>query len=158
MKNSTNKFNQKSPSIDELKEISRSWSPAEWESYLSSLEIPRKEVITAKLDDINEEFPWASTGVSGLSEEMSTQLKKAIDGLSPQQRRVIYAKYWDGLSENKIAIRQGIARTTVQMHLSRAITKLNNSLSSKIPLSKRTKYFLTLQAKSQVSDLKEDAR
>ena len=77
--------------------------------------------------------------LGGLGRSGSTLLERAIAQLSPKQQLVIRAKFWEGLSEHDIARREGISRSTVQMHLSRATTRLKWVMSSKFPISEGTK-------------------
>ena len=137
----TNQPFRKPSLVRALREESQTWSPAEWESYLATLEVPRRETLTKEYDDLAESLVAVDPEEPRLTEEAMARLQAAIDHLSPKQKAVIKAKFWEGLSEHEIAKRFGIARTTVQMHLARGTSRLKWLMSSKFPLSERTKNY-----------------
>ena len=122
-----------------LKENSQGWSEEEWESYLHTLEIPLRETLTRKYENLAESLEAPDPETSELTEKAMLRLQDAISRLSPKQRTVIQATFWEGLSTSEIARRYGMGRTTVQMHAARAITRLKHLLSAHFPLSERTK-------------------
>lgn len=122
-----------------LKRSSQHWSKEAWEKYLSSQDVPLREVLTRKYDDLADNLEAPDHHELILSELTSKRLDDALGALSPKQRQVVEAKYWEGLSEHEIAARYGISRSTVQMHFSRAISRLKRLMSSKFPLSEGTK-------------------
>lgn len=127
------------PVSDALLEESKTWSANEWESYLSTLEVQRRETLTRKYDDLAERLVADPSEGPQFNETALERLQSAIAHLSPKQRAVVRAKFWEGLSEREIAKRYGMARTTVQMHLFRATAHLKTLMSSKFPLSERAK-------------------
>ena len=122
-----------------LRETSQGWSETEWEAYLRTLEIPLRETLTRKYDDLAEALEAPDPNASQLTEKAMLRLQDAISQLSPKQRTVIQATFWEGLSTSEIARRYGMGRTTVQMHTARAITRLKHLLSANFPLSERAK-------------------
>ncbi len=124
-----------------LKENSQGWSENEWETYLRTLETPLKETLTRKYDDLAESLEAPDPNASQLTEKAMLRLQDAISQLSPKQRMVIQATYWEGLSTSQIARCYGMGRTTVQMHTARAIARLKHLLSANFPLSEGTKNY-----------------
>ena len=114
------------------------WESLQWEMYLSSLEVPLRESTTGLYNElcenlVAEEEPRGDT----LSDDAIAKVRHALESLSLRQRQIIHARYWEGLSEHEIARRLGIHRTTVQVHLQRAIRRLKRHLSSKLLTSER---------------------
>lgn len=58
----------------------------------------------------------------------SPEVRQAIEGLSPQQRAVIYFAYWEDLRPSDIATILGIGEGSVRRHLARARKNLKEAL------------------------------
>ena len=135
-----NSENNDSNSIPQhLLEKSKAWSVEEWETYLSLLEVPRRESLTRRYERLSETLSAPNEEESPYTDDTANRLQQAIALLSPKQKIVVQAKYWEGLSEHEIARRHGMARTTVQTHLFRATARLRELMSSKFPFSEGTK-------------------
>ena len=115
------------------------WEALQWEMYLSSLEVPLRESTTGLYGELCENLVAEEDEARGdsLSDDAVAKVRVALESLSLRQRQIIHAHYWEGLSEHEIARRLGIHRTTVQVHLQRAIRRLKRHLSSKFLTSER---------------------
>lgn len=114
------------------------WEAVKWEMYLSTLEVPQRETLTRKYDELCENLVAEDDIESKAEDEDAVAgLRISLLSLSLQQRVVLHAKYWEGRSEREIAARLGISRSTVQVHLRRAIRHLQRHLSSKFPRCER---------------------
>ena len=124
---------------EDLLEKSKAWSVEEWETYLSLLDVPRRESLTRRYESLSGNLSALDEEESKYADDTADRLQQAIALLSPKQRTVVQAKYWEGLSEHEIARCHGMARTTVQTHLFRATARLRELMSSKCPFSEGTK-------------------
>ena len=133
------------------------WESLQWEMYLSSLEVPLRESTTGLYDELCENLV-AEEEPSGdsLSDDALAKVRAALESLSHRQRQIVHAHYWEGLSEHEIARRLGIHRTTVQVHLQRAIRRLKRHLSSKFLTSERAQNSFTHNACPARTKTEED--
>lgn len=65
-----------------------------------------------------------------LAGERDARLRRAIEDLPPRSREVLLLHKYDGLSYAEIALRLGIARNTVMVHLANAMRSLRAALRS----------------------------
>lgn len=63
-----------------------------------------------------------------LASERDARLRRAIEELPPRSREVLLLHKYDGLSYAEIALRLGIARNTVMVHLANAMRSLRAAL------------------------------
>lgn len=126
---------------ERLKKVSRDWTPQDWEAYLSHLETPLKESLFWNFDSFMEAhggaapsymFKEDSTG-SSKRDDSVIRLRRAVKRLTPTQQKVVHLIFWNGLSERNAAKKMGLSRSSIQTHLSRAIGRLRELLSSSSP-------------------------
>lgn len=65
---------------------------------------------------------------SVVARESSVDALRALAGLSPQQRAVIYLTYWDDLTPTQVAALLGVSEGTVRKQLARAREQLRRIL------------------------------
>ncbi|MCY7299373.1 MAG: RNA polymerase sigma factor [Ilumatobacteraceae bacterium] len=65
---------------------------------------------------------------SVVAHESSVDALRALAGLSPQQRAVIYLTYWDDLTPTQVAALLGVSEGTVRKQLARAREQLRRIL------------------------------
>ena len=119
-----------------LKIRSRSWSPATWEEYLSSLDSPETESLLPNFDRLLHQYgvqnavdPSESYFESEVNNN-STEIRQAMRKLTRKERRVIRLLYWNGLTDGEIATKLKLAKTTVQATRRRALKKMEKELVS----------------------------
>lgn len=76
--------------------------------------------------------------------ELVNRLEDAYKRLPARYRRVIYLKYYQGLSTEQIAESTGFTCQTVYNNLSKGIRQLRLNLENKKPFSKLASIFLSL--------------
>ena len=64
------------------------------------------------------------------TEEISNQVRNALQNLSPQQRQILELSYYEGLTQSEIAKRLNIPLGTVKTHSRRGLIKLRKNLSN----------------------------
>ncbi|WP_237743586.1 sigma-70 family RNA polymerase sigma factor [Pleurocapsa sp. PCC 7319] len=62
------------------------------------------------------------------TEEISTQVRNALQHLSPNQRQILELSYYEGLSQSEIAKRINIPLGTVKTHSRRGLIQLRKNL------------------------------
>lgn len=62
------------------------------------------------------------------TEEISKQVRNALQNLSPQQRQILELSYYEGLTQSEIAKRLNIPLGTVKTHSRRGLIKLRKNL------------------------------
>jgi len=55
-------------------------------------------------------------------------LAQALAQLAPQERQLLYYKFWEGLTVREIAQKDKIPKSSVQIYISRALSKLGELL------------------------------
>lgn len=126
---------------ERLKNVSREWTPRDWEAYLTHLEVPLKESLFFNSDSFMEARGGAAPNYMFKEDspyfskrnESVTRLRAAVKRLAPMQQKVIHLIFWNGLSERNAAKKMGLSRSSIQTHLSRAIRRLREILSSSSP-------------------------
>lgn len=123
-------------SDDELKKVSKDWSPEQWEDYLKSIEGYRRENVSFS----NEELESLSSDDStvllySIAQEEKypitrIAIRACISQLPPQQRQVIELTFWEDLSQYEIAEKMNISRNTVRGYLERAKENLRKMLTT----------------------------
>ena len=114
----------------ELYEAKKSWKASDWEGYLKdSVEKPLREIPVGGPDEIALLSDRASEGYADLLEvEKSSFLSKKIEQgmkiLTEREREVLYALFWEGLSQRGLAKSLELNRATVVVYQKRALEKL----------------------------------
>jgi RNA polymerase sigma-70 factor (ECF subfamily) len=92
----------------------------------------REEYRTSRKQDIVE------SQLSGEDEiivsELEQKIRKAIDNLPIERRKVFIMSRYDGLTYNKIAEKLGISLKTVENQMGKALKTLRQELSEYLPL------------------------
>jgi RNA polymerase sigma-70 factor, ECF subfamily len=83
--------------------------------------------------DLDEASEWLPSGERSaeqrmLAREQVGHVWKAVEGLSPRQRRVFLLRYVEDLELSEIALATGLSEGTVKAHLSRALMKVRAEL------------------------------
>lgn len=113
----------------ELKQVSASWTPTEWETYLSSLEVGLKESQVS----LNEMERLAIGGniferaANAASDECAKQVRAWISTLTPRQALVIKKIFFEGQSSRQISRTMGISRQRVSKIKKQALRQLKNN-------------------------------
>jgi RNA polymerase sigma factor (sigma-70 family) len=66
--------------------------------------------------------------VSPIDPTNALDVRKALVGLSPQQRVIVFLAYWDDLTIPQIAHRLDVSEGTIRRQLARAKTRLREVL------------------------------
>jgi RNA polymerase sigma-70 factor, ECF subfamily len=86
--------------------------------------------------DMDEASDWLPSGERSaeqqiLAREQVGHVWKAVEGLSPRQRRVFLLRYVEDMELSEIALATGLSEGTVKAHLSRALVKVRAELREK---------------------------
>ena len=81
-----------------------------------------------KLKDSIEQHKSDSPMEVVSTEEISTQVRNALQHLSPNQRQILELSYYEGLSQSEIAKRLNIPLGTVKTHSRRGLLQLRKNL------------------------------
>ena len=121
-----------------LKEISKSWNAAAWESYLSNtIDHPLKEQIADK----DGSFEQVDNSIRELYQEMLARqsfpnLQQLIAlltiELSKRENSVIYEIFWEGGTLREVAQKHNITISSVVSHRNRALVKMGKLLFKNI--------------------------
>jgi len=65
----------------------------------------------------------------GRDTELRDLIAELVDSLPEDERTVIEALFWEGLSARQLAVRLGVSRSAVQTLLTRATTRMKDALS-----------------------------
>jgi RNA polymerase sigma factor (sigma-70 family) len=76
--------------------------------------------------ELLEDAPSAETAFA--AKQRLAAIRKALDELSPQCRRVFLLHKFEGLSHEEVASRAGISRSTVEKHMNTALKHLISRL------------------------------
>ncbi len=123
-------------SDDELKIISKTWTPETWEAYMQSLEHEEDEerFITVATDSVdqtsNEDFKALITDPIPLEKDLTQIVMAAVDKLPERQKEVIFDSYWMNISEREQAKKHGVQRAAVYFRKRRAKNNLKKLLPS----------------------------
>ena len=109
----------------------------EWDMYLSSLEVPRREVLLnpdhynrlAERETIKSTYENLEYQES--QHDLSQRVEKAMAILTNREKQVIEMLYWGNFRKVKIAEKLFISRQAVQKMQDRALNKLKRALSEK---------------------------
>ena len=123
-----------------LKAQSKKWTPREWEEYLQTLEVERSEMLVhpRRYERLKAKNPflWEKHKKKENLKELSKTIKKALNKLTPKQRKVIKMIFWERLSEREIAKKLGRSPSAIHerkvlslQRLKEEILALNPSMS-----------------------------
>lgn len=138
--NSTFPNKLKSLSDDEIKEISKSWTPDEWELYLSSFEVGLTEDLLEDPTEIEDvcktEGPAAIFGlIKENHPEQKLRLSRAIrklmrSHLTHREYQVVWNRYWNSMTTVEVASELNISRWNVRRTLLRGEEKMKSAVFS----------------------------
>lgn len=106
----------------------KNWTPADWENYLSEIEVGLKEALISQVT-YQRCLENQTESLFALSEhdcpkELRDMVRKAMQTLSANQNKIIKLVFWNRLSEREIATQMGISRSSVKTTKARALKKL----------------------------------
>ena len=128
-------------SDQELVQQTRDWDLETWNAMLREEEVPLREKLLAG----DEEVDHHSVGYNDMVDEPTyrenldgvvTFVRGLLGCLTKRERSVIYALYWEKLTEREIAARLRIGRSSVRNHRDRALKKMMSEGISKMRLIK----------------------
>lgn len=114
----------------ELYDAKKSWKACDWEGYLKdSVEKPLREIPVGGPEEVAQLSDRVKAGYSDLFEAdehtyLSKKIEQAMKKLTEREREVLFALFWEGLSQRKLAENLEIARPTVTVYQQRALGKL----------------------------------
>lgn len=123
-------------SNEEITEAAKTWTPATWEEYLTTLEKPQTEFLLNNPRDIENisAAEYTEMLIFLMKHDEHPVLKRTIEAglkkLSPREKEVIHLYYWDNCRQHEIAEGLGITRGTVKKLLDRARIKIKTHLVS----------------------------
>lgn len=118
---------------EELKEVSKEWTPKNWEAYLSEQEQHQREEPHPHniLESIEEKISpeELARGIFSYVSECNLPhfkpfVAEAIATLSPRELKVIQGVYWDSKTYREIAVQIGVTKAGAYKIHSRALEKL----------------------------------
>lgn len=126
---------------DELRSVSATWTPKQWEDYLvknveGSSSYQREALVLPEIYDLLcEELPEEKeTEQVHFSEETAASIRKqCCNHLSETQQRIIKLAFWDEQPDQEVADIMGISRSSVRTQKHRAIRKLRRVLGGVSP-------------------------
>lgn len=131
------------PSLSYLKRVSQTWTEAQWENYLTSIEGPLREKLYYDLDKLAETsehhapeyfHEGESQELPPFAESDRAAVRFLLRSLSPMEKKVVKFMYWKGLSDSEIAVKLRASRRSIRTHLERALLKLRVLLSPPLPI------------------------
>lgn len=132
-------------SEQELRELSKNWSPETWDAYLQTVEIEAQEEMFDEDTDFNElseedciNFIYTILETPDY-QHLETALHACLKSLPNTQYRVIHEMYWNRLSERQVAKQLSISKGTVQRAKERALEKIREMFLSG-QLQKKIRY------------------
>lgn len=122
-------------STEQLKEISKSWDLKTWERYANSLDVQAqgkslKPGEFRKLEEQQTQSIFADANQSVVIEGLKQKIERALQALSPRQREVIEAIYYNGQSLGETAQNLSLSKATVFEYKTAALINLKRVLSA----------------------------
>ena len=121
-------------SIEEIKEISKSWSQEQWEEYLSDQEAGLREEFLGRTPIEEAVSTQDYAGILFGIEEYSTLgkvvIQQALTQLTHLEREVLRKTYWDGMSQREIAEELNCSRRSIRDALTRGHNKTKKLIES----------------------------
>ena len=128
------------PSLEQLKKKSKDWSPQQWEDYLKTLEVRRREenLKKGRFADFcsNEENreAWDSHGKDYLGEDNRSRLRSAIMNLPDNEQKCIRLIFWEGFTLEETAKVLGFAKMTVVRWKEKILKSLEGDIEINHPV------------------------
>lgn len=113
-----------------LHDAKKSWKACDWEGYLKdSVERPLREIPVGGPEEVAQLSDRVKSGYHDLFESdehtfLSRKIEQGMKKLTEREREILFALFWEGLSQRKLADSLKIARPTVVVHQKRALEKL----------------------------------
>lgn len=125
--------------IDQLRAVSQTWDGATWNAYLKTVESPLFEELPDDFDLVLREYEKRQTEVyepdTREREETFQKVDDAIAQLSPPEKAIIQAVFWDGLSLRDLTHAYGISRNTMAKRYKKALRHLREKVIHPTPES-----------------------
>lgn len=122
-------------SDEQLKKVSRNWSPETWEQFLT--ETVEQEtsyqrdmpafVSQAALNSFSETI-WEGQDSDRMDQVAKGLRRICRDHLTPQQQQIIRSTYWHGQSERHIGQMLDISRSSVRTQKQRSLEKIKTQI------------------------------
>lgn len=127
-----NDIQPESSSDSKLKEISRDWTPAQWEEYLVTLEGPGKEdlIHPDRYDRLREraEYGVFDLAQTKASPELNKRIRTLVKQLTGRQQEVIELIFFRSKSSREVSLALGIAQSTVRDLKRKAIKNIRRMI------------------------------
>lgn len=120
----------------EMRAAGKNWPESVWKEYLATLEVGRREeyVLSSYEMDTFSAAECAGMLFSMASEEKHHLLKVALNAcileLTPRQRDIIIARYWENKTITEIAIATGTSKQSVSKTMKKALSEIKMHLTS----------------------------
>ena len=150
-----------------LREVSKNWTPEEWETYLvehveKSASYQREDFMAPHKYDFKMETMLESIW-EGRNFPDSTDLRERvrramITKLTDRQKKIIEMLFWEGATEAEVADSLGISRVSVATQRRRSLVKIRKTianLSSKRRIDEGTQRLKLTDEEQRSSDIKE---
>ncbi len=121
----------RSPRVDE---IARQAGLSE-DEVLQALESASIQPVSLDAESAGEEGEMQLSGLLGAEDrgfadfENADLLRRSMDKLSPQQRQVIYLRFFENLSQREVALRTGVSQMTVSRSERSALETMRRELN-----------------------------
>lgn len=124
---------------DQLRIVSKKWTPAVWETFLvETVEKRLKEVSKSAwayqnaVEEMECTF-WNEGGFDQGDEKREVLIRRKMrDHLTVQQRQILRLYFWDSLSERAVAEKMGISHAQVHTSKKNSLKKLEGLLKDHI--------------------------
>ena len=121
-------------SIEEIKRVSESWKPADWENYLASTETYLREEYLKKGRAVEkvtqEDYTAVLVEILHLEEypALTKEVQRILDSLIPRHREIVHQRYWENRTIPEIAEIVGISRQGVEKALKMSHKRIEERL------------------------------
>ena len=122
-----------------LRERAKKWSPEQWEEYLKTLEVARRENNLARghfsnlLSQEDHDDMWDFCEEDRLGEKVRKQVRMALATLPPKFQECIRLIFWEGHTLAKTANIMGVNKTTIIRWKQAMLPRLRGHLESECP-------------------------
>ena len=113
-----------------LHDAKKNWKACDWEGYLKdSVEKPLREIPVGGPEEVAQLSDRVKSGYSDLFETdehtyLGKKIEQGMKKLTEREREILFALFWEGVSQRKLAENLEIARPTVAVYQQRALGKL----------------------------------
>jgi len=115
----------------ELKIISKDWTQAQWDQYLSAtidVDQNENEVLHPAYNELLSELPEPLENETRLPDKVSVAVRNSVRTLTKKQRPIIRGVFWHDLSERDLEKVIGISRSLVSRQKTNSLNKIKRLL------------------------------